>query len=101
QSEDGIRAFHVTGAQTCALPISFPTTPNSYAPTKPNNNCNLGAIKIDFEQTVRAMANIDPTLGFDTICDTLIVDFTNTSLHANKIGRASCREETKIEDVDE
>src|SRR5690606_40095642 len=23
QAEDGIRAFHVTGVQTCALPISF------------------------------------------------------------------------------
>src|SRR5690606_41100131 len=26
QSEDGIRVFHVTGVQTCALPISGPTT---------------------------------------------------------------------------
>src|SRR5215475_7281190 len=24
QAEDGIRAFHVTGVQTCALPISSP-----------------------------------------------------------------------------
>src|SRR5690606_40764357 len=24
QAEDGIRAFHVTGVQTCALPISVP-----------------------------------------------------------------------------
>src|SRR6266511_5061986 len=24
QAEDGIRAFHVTGVQTCALPISLP-----------------------------------------------------------------------------
>lgn len=63
---------------------TFPTTPNSYSPTKPNSYCNLGAIKIDFEQTVRAMANIDPVLGFDTICDTLIVSLTNSSLHANK-----------------
>src|SRR5690606_41141826 len=26
QAEDGIRDFHVTGVQTCALPISFPHT---------------------------------------------------------------------------
>src|SRR5207302_5708161 len=26
QAEDGIRDFHVTGVQTCALPISFPVT---------------------------------------------------------------------------
>src|SRR5215475_7711776 len=27
QAEDGIRDFHVTGVQTCALPISMATTP--------------------------------------------------------------------------
>ncbi len=63
---------------------TFPTTPSAYSPNKPNNDCNLGAIKIDFEQTVRAMADIDPVLGFDTICDTLFVDLSNSSLHANK-----------------
>src|SRR5690606_40293985 len=31
QAEDGIRDFHVTGVQTCALPIS----PNCSAPTPP------------------------------------------------------------------
>ncbi|WP_417589798.1 PKD domain-containing protein [Owenweeksia hongkongensis] len=63
---------------------TFPTTPNSYSPTKPNNDCNLGAIKIDFQQTVRANATIDPVMGIDTICDTLFVNFSNTSIHANK-----------------
>src|SRR5690606_39754690 len=29
QAEDGIRAFHVTGVQTCALPISRPRGPVS------------------------------------------------------------------------
>src|SRR5690606_39686787 len=28
QAEDGIRDFHVTGVQTCALPISVVTTDN-------------------------------------------------------------------------
>src|SRR5207302_3256666 len=27
QAEDGIRGFHVTGVQTCALPISFAAPP--------------------------------------------------------------------------
>src|SRR5690606_32980744 len=31
QAEDGIRDFHVTGVQTCALPISF----TALAPTDP------------------------------------------------------------------
>src|SRR5690606_40339185 len=29
QAEDGIRDFHVTGVQTCALPISLPRTQDS------------------------------------------------------------------------
>src|SRR5690606_40579588 len=35
QAEDGIRDFHVTGVQTCALPISTPEppTPEPPAPT--------------------------------------------------------------------
>src|SRR5690606_41164828 len=31
QAEDGIRVFHVTGVQTCALPILGLATPNSDA----------------------------------------------------------------------
>lgn len=64
--------------------LNFPTTPSSYSPTKPNGECNLGAIKIDFEQTVRSLPEIDPSLGFDTICDSLSVHLSNNSLHANK-----------------
>src|SRR5690606_40079255 len=30
QAEDGIRAFHVTGVQTCALPISMKTATHSF-----------------------------------------------------------------------
>src|SRR5207302_8029674 len=37
QAEDGIRDFHVTGVQTCALPISPPSSP---APQK-NNSSNV------------------------------------------------------------
>lgn len=64
--------------------LNFPTTPSSYSPTKPNGECNLGAIKIDFEQTVRSLPQIDPSLGFDTICDSLTVHLNHNSLHANK-----------------
>src|SRR5690606_40661696 len=34
QAEDGIRDFHVTGVQTCALPISPPSHSNSYPVSK-------------------------------------------------------------------
>src|SRR5690606_40104302 len=33
QAEDGIRAFHVTGVQTCALPIYSRSRRYSYIPT--------------------------------------------------------------------
>src|SRR6266511_4472647 len=33
QAEDGIRDFHVTGVQTCALPISPETEKTSVSPT--------------------------------------------------------------------
>src|SRR5690606_39551531 len=35
QAEDGIRDFHVTGVQTCALPIS-PSSPPSSPPPSPS-----------------------------------------------------------------
>src|SRR5690606_40524705 len=34
QAEDGIRAFHVTGVQTCALPISRFVDPTGRGPTQ-------------------------------------------------------------------
>src|SRR5690606_41111900 len=40
QAEDGIRDFHVTGVQTCALPIWRPTPPGpSTAPWCPCAGC--------------------------------------------------------------
>src|SRR5690606_40319382 len=65
QAEDGIRDFHVTGVQTCALPISpvdkssrpglrpgtggesetrYLTTNTAVAPAKPSANCALNAL---------------------------------------------------------
>src|SRR5690606_41207947 len=34
QADDGIRAFHVTGVQTCALPIFAPNTVNVRGPSR-------------------------------------------------------------------
>src|SRR5690606_40311719 len=33
QAEGGIRDFHVTGVQTCALPISYPCSPRRRTPS--------------------------------------------------------------------
>ena len=39
QAEDGIRDKHVTGVQTCALPISFSNHLKKYFFKKPNRVC--------------------------------------------------------------
>lgn len=62
----------------------FPTTPGAYSPSKPNSLCNLGAIKIDFEQIVQSVPEIDFTHDIDTVCNELHVTFANNSIKANK-----------------
>ncbi|MGB0175965.1 MAG: PKD domain-containing protein, partial [Owenweeksia sp.] len=61
---------------------SFPTTPGVVSETNKSNNCNLGAIKLDFEATVRSRPKIDFTQDTDTICDTLFIHFSNESINA-------------------
>jgi gliding motility-associated-like protein len=63
---------------------SFPTTPGVVGPTRNSSNCNLGVIKIDFETSVTADASIDFEADVDTLCDELVVTFTNGSANANK-----------------
>src|SRR5690606_40728480 len=70
QAEDGIRDFHVTGVQTCALPIFSrpPATPNA---TCVENNCPVPDAK-----EIPALANaktgsiIKATIGCNT-CSSL------------------------------
>src|SRR5690606_40928920 len=84
QAEDGIRDFHVTGVQTCALPISSGScTRRITLPPKPSHRLQQrGAIKMSPSctwMTPSAMASPN--------------NFRKTSRHsAAEIGRASCRE---------
>src|SRR5690606_40246154 len=51
QAEDGIRDFHVTGVQTCALPIYFPLvdpTEVNYIDVAPNQISSISASLIPF-----------------------------------------------------
>ena len=63
---------------------SFPTTPGVAGPTRNSNNCNLGVIKMDFETSVTANASINFEADVDTVCDNLVVKFTNGSANANQ-----------------
>src|SRR5690606_40175639 len=42
QAEDGIRAFHVTGVQTCALPISAAAWPSQQRSRRPSTSPGAG-----------------------------------------------------------
>ena len=63
---------------------SFPTTPGVVGPTRLSGNCNLGVVKIDFETIVTANASINFDADVDTVCEELVVRFTNGSLNANR-----------------
>src|SRR5215475_8951364 len=68
QAEDGIRDFHVTGVQTCALPISLLACPISRRPTyavRPGMPSTPSAVEIGarFESSFRK-----PTAGDEAYC---------------------------------
>src|SRR5690606_39740078 len=96
QAEDGIRDFHVTGVQTCALPISG----------HPSRELTvLGVTGTDGKTTTSALARhllrsagrptgLLSTIGYELPDGVLRQPPTHF-----KIGRASCRERVKMPDV--
>src|SRR5690606_6192057 len=52
QAEDGIRAFHVTGVQTCALPILFPDEVFVFTPKGRIMELPRGSTAVDFAYAV-------------------------------------------------
>src|SRR5690606_41169004 len=91
QAEDGIRDFHVTGVQTCALPISA-------AAAETFGFDAAYSIEEFDEKLIELMAN-QPSLyyaiGHDAGWDARITRALNgvrAQTRAGKIGRASCRE---------
>src|SRR5690606_39357247 len=63
QAEDGIRDFHVTGVQTCALPICGTwSAPGAFIPTSWAVNAET-AIVYDF--TLASLANLTIDVGVD------------------------------------
>src|SRR5439155_10635258 len=79
QAEDGIRDGHVTGVQTCALPISSRRKARSRAMRARGTTCTL---------RIRKMMET-----------TLITRSTCGSPKNHEIGRASCRERVYITGV--
>src|SRR5690606_41162247 len=99
QAEDGIRDFHVTGVQTCALPILI----------MPPNERLRGHRD---EEAIRALTHpepvpvIEPDMALQGIHHisgiTDDIDRAHEFYEAAQIGRASCRErgETSVDAVD-
>src|SRR5690606_40505201 len=99
QAEDGIRDFHVTGVQTCALPIcteaprpapsrSFKTPAPRPAHRGPMADIaeRYDRLAADFAATIAAVP--DDRWGAPSPCEGW-----------TEIGRASCRERVEISDV--
>src|SRR5688500_19858876 len=90
QAEDGIRDYKVTGVQTCALPI-FRSSINASALL--GNGTNV--------ESSNATANRPIAPNVIKYSDTRVRPFV-TGLRKDfnqQIGRASCRERVKIEQV--
>src|SRR5690606_41006409 len=82
QADDGIRVFHVTGVQTCALPISstasdcVATTASSQAPEIARSSGGFSVLMVNAAKIVYVSASHNAP--------------------ATKIGRASCRERVQM-----
>src|SRR5207302_4046120 len=95
QAEDSIRAFHVTGVQTCALPIS--TLGVQYYLNLVTQQENNDLRKAQAQALVAGI-----TLGFKsiTLTDIRVKDLVNDPGETYyEIGRASCRERVDSSDA--
>src|SRR5207302_7322918 len=91
QAEDGIRDFHVTGVQTCALPI-LPAASNrcSSIEIEPSYSMQASVTVARWIFPERNDRNI-LTSGYSGVA-TCRPDAPVTRQQNDKIGRASCRE---------
>src|SRR5690606_39741463 len=91
QADDGIRDFHVTGVQTCALPISSKILAPEKTVLIPDSRAGCSLAASITGEDVRRLRDAYPGVP--------IVAYVNTSAEVKaevdiccKIGRASCRE---------
>src|SRR5690606_41072996 len=98
QAEDGIRVFHVTGVQTCALPISAPQLRDAAASTVVFH-CRSGMRTRANAAALEAAAGGREVLLLDGGIDAWKQAGLPVVREAGEIGRASCRERGMIEEA--
>src|SRR5690606_39380291 len=87
QAEDGIRDFHVTGVQTCALPISQLITSELLVSSLPA--AEVAAVSA---APAAPLPSVPPR-------KTAVVTRPSSTPRATEIGRASCRERGRSAEV--
>src|SRR5690606_40640586 len=94
QAEDGIRDFHVTGVQTCALPISV-------IATLLGGNSSLKSIAGLNKSSVRVATTYTSPRTLDKLVFKPNELASGAKLTSSEIGRASCRERGSVWGADE
>src|SRR5690606_39640958 len=90
QAEDGIRDFHVTGVQTCALPISAQDVSKDpfFASAQALKNDETGVWGVTLEEEQGQLK--------EPYTPVMRIFAPVTIRNQREIGRASCRERAKI-----
>src|SRR5690606_40594681 len=83
QAEDGIRDFHVTGVQTCALPISSVNVASGSSTDSSSGSHSAQRAEVKPVSPARISAISGPPL-------------LTCAASPSQIGRASCRERVEI-----
>src|SRR5690606_40961803 len=89
QAEDGIRDFHVTGVQTCALPISISSRVSSCSRRSRITSRCSGGSSSSASCSWRRCSKSDS-------CRSGVSGSATRATRASEIGRASCRERGEV-----
>src|SRR5690606_40073437 len=87
QAEDGIRDFHVTGVQTCALPISGARARSTEQGSQPEADG-----RAEWSVVWQAPASLELPIVFELWANAGNDDQSPFGDATHQIGRASCRE---------
>src|SRR5690606_39380951 len=95
QAEDGIRDFHVTGVQTCALPISPESIVESVLITDATLDAPTPRTQMPFGSVVWPLGLVTRIAGSWLAPEPITLIPSMNTPSVVKIGRASCRERVK------